>query len=273
MRRFLLITVSLLALVTPIPSKADLSLAGSTTIHPIVKLASEHFYHKTGIRVHSIGGGTEKGIQLLLDKQIDISMASRQIGPSDPKELVYYTIGHDGIAVIVNTINPLSKLSHKQVAEIFSGKISNWKMLGGRDHKIIPIIKRRAHSTKKLFESFFSLQGKTPKSARVIGSNLEDIMYVAIDPYAIGYVSIGSAASAHNHGVHIKSIALDGIQATMASIAKDQYPLQRPLNLITVGKPQPKAKKFIQFLLGPEGQQIVRQEGFIPASHVKKDQQ
>ncbi len=254
---------------------ADVSLAGSSTIHPIIKQAAAIFQKETGIAVHSQGGGSSSGIRGATEGTVDIGMVSKKLDPSQTQALTSHTIGNDGIAIIVNTDNAITGLSRDQIVEIFSGRLANWKQLDFRDKKIILITKEQGRSTKQLFEEFFSLRGKIPESARAIGSNTEEIMFVASDPYAIGYVSIGSAETAHDHGVFIKPLALDGVAATIANVANGNYPLRRPLNLVTRGRPGEEAGQFIDFLLSPRGQEIVIKEGFIPVnlSNSKKARQ
>jgi phosphate transport system substrate-binding protein len=264
MRSFLITTTTAFVMLFCTPLWADITIAGSSTIHPIIKKASAIFYQQTRIKVHSLGGGSNIGIQKAKLGTADIGMVSRALNPSEEKLLTAHTIGTDGIALIVNTANTITDLSYAQVVEVFSGQITTWKSLSDRNKPIILIAKKQGRSTKKLFDKFFHLKDKIPSSARLIGSNAEAIMFVASDPYAVGYVSIGTAELANSQGIFIKPLALNGIKATITNVANGRYPLSRPLNLVTRGNPDTEASKFIKFLLSLEGQAILKSEGFTP---------
>jgi phosphate transport system substrate-binding protein len=246
-------TTTALVLLFCTPLWADITIAGSSTIHPIIKKASVVFYQQTKIKVDSLGGGSNSGIEGAMLGKVDIGMVSRALDPSEAKLLTAHTIGTDGIALIVNTANTVTDLSYAQVVGVFSGKTVTWKSLNNRDRPIILIAKKQGRSTKKLFDEFFHLKDKIPSSARLIGSNAEAIMFVASDPYAVGYVSIGTAEIAHSRGIFIKPLALNGIKATINNIANGRYSLSRPLNLVTQGNPGTEVNQFLKFLLSSEG--------------------
>lgn len=249
-----------------IPVSAEVTISGSSTVHPIVKKAMNVFKKQTGIDVQAKGGGSSVGINEAINGRANIGMVSRVLTSEEQKHLDTHTIAQDGIAVIVNTANPISGLSHSEVVKIFSGEITNWETLNGFDKDITLIAKEEGRSTKLLFEEYFSLAGKMPSSARLIGSNAEDIMFVASDPYAIGYVSIGSAETANKQGIYIKPVQLDEVDASIANVANRTYLLRRPLNLVTRDSPQDDTKRFIEFILSKQGQELVKSMGFIPVN-------
>ena len=176
--------------------------------------------------------------------------------------------------------------------------IRDRKEIGGKDSPIILISKEEGRSTLDLFLKYFALEGKEvgegkkkvmvhrkipPKPAKdakpptaepfstvkaqLIGPNKEAIAALMTKPSAIAYVSVGTGQemAAKTKG-RIKLLDLDGVKATVANVASGKYPLRRPLNVMTKGKPTGLAKDFIDFLTGPEGQKIVSSQGFIPIS-------
>lgn len=242
--------------------RADIRVVGSSTILPIVKDAGKAFFRMTGIRVVTKGGGSSVGVKAALERTADVGMVSRALTSEEANNLQVHLIGHDGIAVILNTAIPFEEIAKQQVVNIFSGAITNWKTLGGKDMEITVIAKRAGRSTRWLFDHFFSLEKVVP-TAQLIGSNTEAIILVAGDPTAIGYVSIGSAEHAVQLGLHLKLLPLDGIAATTENVATEKYPLRRPLNLVTLGKPAKDARRFIEFLRNEQGQEFVQKNHFV----------
>lgn len=254
-------------------ASADVRVVGSSTILPIVKQAARIFTAETGILVHPRGGGSSAGVHGSLNRMAEIGMVSRALNPEEAKRLTALTIGWDGIAVIVNNRNPIQDISREQVIGVFSGKIQDWQDLGSCECKIVPVVKHQGRATRELFDRFFGLQEiKPPQQAHIIGSNAEAMVFVAADPMAIGYVSVGSVERAQALGARIKGLTLNGIATTMANVVSGTYPLTRPLNLIVQGKPNRQAQRFIDFMLSPRGQNVVREQGFHPVGEPANSQ-
>jgi phosphate transport system substrate-binding protein len=216
----------------------------------------------TGIPIVFKGGGSKAGVTAALEGRADIGMVSRPLTHEEASRLQAHLIGHDGIAVILNATIPLNEISRQQIVAIFSGTITNWKAFGGKNMEITVIAKENGRSTRRLFDEFFFLE-KIVSTAQIIGSNTEAIILVAGDPSAIGYVSIGSAEHAVDLGLKLKLLPLDGMSANSENVANEKYPLRRPLNLVTLGKPGKNASRFIRFLMGEKGQEFVQKNHFI----------
>lgn len=246
-----------------IAQKLDIKSVGSTTIQPVVRAASRPFKKLSGIRVSSKGGGSSLGVKSTADGSAEIGMVSRKLKNSEPKDLVVTKIGIDGIAVIVNKENSVANFSKNQIVDIYTGEIKNWKDVGGADLSINLGSKAEGHSTKELFEKFFGILGKVDASAQMIESNQEVIAFVAGDPSAVGYVSIGTAEAHIGDGENIKMPALEGVTSSIDTVKDNTYPLTRPLNLVTKGVPAGAAKEFIDFLLSDEGQKIIVENEFV----------
>lgn len=264
MKRQFISGVSLLcAGLMTIGNAGEIKLAGSSTIQPVVKEAGKAFETANpGVTVSVKGGGSSAGVKAALDGTADIGTVSRALHADESAALTAYTIGHDGIALIVHGSNPLVELTKAQVVAIFSGAVTQWKAVGGTDQAILVVGKMEGRSTKELFEEHFGLKGKV-KAAHEIGANAEAITLVAGDPTAIAYVSVGSAEKAVQQGIKLKLLTLDGVTASSATVAKHTYPLTRPLNLATKGAATDAAKQFIDFMLSPAGQAIVEKNDFV----------
>ena len=243
-----------------------LVLTGSTTVLPIAQLCAEKFMDQhPDVNISVRGGGSGVGIAALIDGTCDIAMASR---PMKTKELksargkginpLATVIAKDGIAIIVHPSNPLSEITLAQLKDIYTGKISNWKDVGGKPGKIVVISRDVASGTFEVFKKIVLKGAKTRADALMLASNKAVATTVEKTPGAIGYVGLGYISS------KVKALAVDGVEPTKETVVSGKYKLARPLYLYTDGKPTGLAKEFIDFVLSPEGQEIVDKIGFVP---------
>lgn len=254
------------AVAAPETIERTLTLAGSSTIQPIMESAAAAWEKShPGDTVQVQGGGSGVGVSAAQSGLADIGMVSRSLKPEE-SALTATAFARDGIAIIVHATHPLSAISHAQVVGIYDGTTTAWDALGAQGAPITLISKEAGRSTLELFEHHFDLKGKIAPSAVIIGPNGQAITTTAGDPNAISYVSIGSAAVAESQGTPIKRLTLDGVAASVENVGNGTYPLCRPLNLVTKGQPTGLAAEFIGFVLSPEGQAIVAKEDFIPLS-------
>jgi len=256
-------------MVTPEMAFAErktLVLTGSTTVLPIAQLCAEKFMDQhPDVNISVRGGGSGVGIAALIDGTCDIAMASR---PMKTKELksargkginpLATVIAKDGIAIIVHPSNPLSEITLAQLKDIYTGKISNWKDVGGKPGKIVVISRDVASGTFEVFKKIVLKGAKTRADALMLASNKAVATTVEKTPGAIGYVGLGYISS------KVKALAVDGVEPTKETVVSGKYKLARPLYLYTDGKPTGLAKEFIDFVLSPGGQEIVDKIGFVP---------
>ena len=246
--------------------RRTLVLTGSTTVLPIAQLCAEKFMDQhPDVNISVRGGGSGVGIAALIDGTCDIAMASR---PMKTKELksargkginpLATVIAKDGIAIIVHPSNPLSEITLAQLKDIYTGKISNWKDVGGKPGKIVVISRDVASGTFEVFKKIVLKGAKTRADALMLASNKAVATTVEKTPGAIGYVGLGYISS------KVKALAVDGVEPTKETVVSGKYKLARPLYLYTDGKPTGLAKEFIDFVLSPEGQKIVDKIGFVP---------
>lgn len=264
----------LLLACSPLPDQGArpvrLTLAGSSTVQPVAEIAGQAFEAlNPDARIDVQGGGSAAGIASARSGLADIGTVSRGLKP-DERDLTATTIGLDGIALIVHAGNPMTAITRQQVVAIYTGEATSWSTFGGVDHAITVVNKEDGRSTLELFEGFFGLKDKIVASAVVIGPNGQAISTVAGNPDAIAYVSVGSASVAEEQGAPIHRLSLDGIEAAVENVGNGSYPLMRPLNLVTRGPPAGAAKAFVDFVLSPEGQAIVRKEDFVPVGRAPR---
>jgi len=241
-------------------------IAGSTTVLPIAQAAAETFMRQnaeTNITVR--GGGSGVGIASFIDGTCDIANSSRAIkieeiekatiNRRDPKA---HVIAMDGIVVVVNSANPVSGLTKKQVKEIYTGKISNWSGVGGNSGKIVVISRDSSSGTFEAFGALVLEGQKVRPDALMQASNQAIASTVARTPGAIGYVGLGYVSS------EVKGLLIDGVAASKETVLTNKYSIGRPLFMYTDGKPTGVVRDFIDFVMSSEGQKIVDEQGFVP---------
>lgn len=243
----------------------DIIIKGSTTVLPIAQVAAEEFMERNpGIKISVQGGGSGVGIASLLDKTTDIADSSRKIKPEEidkakaagvnPHEIV---IALDGIAVIVHPTNRLNNLTRAQIKDIYTGKVSNWKEIGGPDAKIVAVSRDTSSGTYEAFETLAINKEKVRPDALTTASNQAVAQTVAQTPGAIGYVGHGYLSN------KVKDLTVDGVKCTKQTIQSGKYPLARELYMYTNGKPSGNVARFVDFVLSKEGQRLVEEEGFV----------
>jgi phosphate transport system substrate-binding protein len=161
--------------------------------------------------------------------------------------------------VAVNPKNRVSGLTSDQVKDIFVGKITNWKDVGG-DHAPIHLFTRdEASGTREVFWEKLLQKGQVASSANVVPSNGAMKVALSQDPLAIGYLSIGHVDAT------VKALKLDGVEPSQENATNGTYKVTRKLYMNTKGDPSPLAKAFIDYISGPDGQEIVKKHGYIPS--------
>lgn len=237
-------------------------VAGSTSVQPLaVELAQAFEENNPDIKVDVAGGGSSAGIKAAKDKTANIGTSSRELKPEEKASGLKETvIAKDGIAVIVNPNNPITDLSIEQIKKIYTGEIKNWKELGGKDARITVVNRDEASGTRGAFEEIVLASSAKFISDAVIQSTTGAVRTtVTQDENAIGYISIGAVDKS------VKPVKVGGIEATEQNVIKDRYKISRPFLFLTNGNPDQAAQSFIDFVLSPEGQEIVGEE-FVPVN-------
>ncbi|MEC4673743.1 MAG: phosphate ABC transporter substrate-binding protein [Nitrospirota bacterium] len=218
-----------------------------------------------GIRVDVQTGGSSRGMKEARSGLADIGMASRALAEIE-QDLIGIPVARDGISIILHASNTISSLSEEEIIAIFTGKITNWKSLGGPDAKIVVVNKAEGRATLELFLQYFHLDHDAIQADVIIGENEQGIKTVAGNSHAIAYVSIGTAEYDATHGIPIRLLPLNDIPASMASLQSGAFPLSRPLTLITTQSPSPLAKRFLNFARSTQVHDIITKHYFTPAS-------
>ncbi len=246
--------------------KTTLILTGSSTIAPVAAEIGKRFETlHPGVRVDVQTGGSSRGIADSREGVADIGMASRAL-KEEEGDLLAFTIARDGVCLIAHRDNPVTALTDEQVVAIYTGQITNWQEVGGRDASIVVANKAEGRATLEVFLHYFKLKNSQIKAHTVIGDNEQGIKFVSGNRNAIGYVSIGTAEYDATHGISIKLLPVGGVDASIANVRSGAFPMSRPLNLVTRTQPEGLAKEFIELARSREVHDLVRNQYFVPIS-------
>ena len=247
-------------------ARSQITITGSSTLAPLVSEMAK-LYEKTNkdTRIDVQSGGSSRGIADVRTGLANIGMVSRDL-KDDEKDLDSVIIARDGVCVIVNSKNPIKSLSDEQVVKIYTGQIKNWKDVGGADAPITVVNKAEGRSTLELFLLYFKLKNENIKASVVIGDNEQGIKTVAGNPNSIGYVSVGAAEYSAKNGTSIKSLPVNGIEASVANIEAGKFPLNRNLIVITKGNRTEKVSRIISFFNSKNVVSLIKDLYFVPTT-------
>ena len=243
-----------------------LLLTGSSTMAPLMKEIGKRFQSlHAGVQVEVQAGGSGRGINDARLGKADIGMASRALTDKE-RDLYAFPIARDGVCVIIHMNNRVKALSDSQVADIFTGRTSNWKKVGGPEAPIIVLAAAERYSSTELFTHYFGLKYSDVKAHQTVGDNPTRIRAVVENPRSICYVSIGEAEREARAGAPIKLLPVDGVAATSRNVATSNFPISRPLTLVTKNLPAGLVKEFIEFSLSSQVFDLIPAFDFIPYS-------
>ncbi len=269
-----MLSLALLLSLWGLPAKADglaifagksgkIDIAGGTAHIPVMQEAAKRIMRAhPAIRITIAGGGSGVGVQKVGEGLVAIGNTGRALTAAEVAKygLKSYPFAIDGVAVVLHPNNPVSALTHQQVQEIFAGRITNWKQLGGRDAAIHPYTRDEASGTREVFWEILLKKGPLARGANVVASNGAMKTAIAGDPSGIGYVSIGHIDRT------VKAPSLDGVHPSQENAETGKYPVIRKLYMNTKGDAKGVVADFIRYIQGPEGAAITASHGFIPTT-------
>lgn len=239
--------------------KDSLNIAGGTAHIKCEKEAIKNIMSKyPDISITIAGGGSGLGIKQVSSKMIDLANSGRTPTQEEIKngDLKLYRFAIDGIGIVVNKSNPLSNVTTKQLQDIFSGKITNFKELGFEDSVINLYSRDESSATREVFWEQALEKSNISSTARVVSSNAAMKTIIEQDKNAIGIISLGLVND------KIKLLNLNGVTPSIKSINDKSYKVARALYLLSSGEPKPLAKAFINYMRSESGAKIVTKDGF-----------
>ncbi|MGE4442614.1 MAG: phosphate ABC transporter substrate-binding protein [Desulfomicrobium sp.] len=238
-----------------------IDIAGGTAHIPVMTEAAKRIMTvNPDIRINVEGGGTGVGVQKAGEGLVDIGNTGRALSEDEVAKygLVSFAFAVDGVTVILNPANGVKDLSAAQVQDIFAGKVTNWKDVGGADAAITLYSRDEASGTREVFWGKMLKKGAIADNANIVASNGAMKVAVAQDANAIGYMSIGFVDGS------VKAPTLEGIEPSQDNAKSGAYKVARKLYMNTKGEPQGLTKLFIDYVTSPECTDIIAKAGYIP---------
>jgi len=268
------LTVFALTLVTVFNAgfAQSFKIKGSDTCLPLIQKESENYMKKnSGASITVVGGGSGVGISALISGTTDVAMASRKVKMDEKlkmqdagkayKEVVF---AKDAISVVVHPENKISQLTREQLEGIFTGKIKNWKEVGGEDLAIVVYSRETSSGTYEFFKEHVMKQKNYASTALLMPATGAIIQSVSQTKGAVGYVGLAYV----DKSVKALKVSYDGgktfVTPSLETAMNNTYPVTRPLQLYYLTSSEKTVAPYIQYLLSAEGQKTVQTEGYVP---------
>ncbi len=264
-----LFCLAILAILGSTLVAADLiNITGSTTVFPITEKCAQIFEDENpGVEIELASTGSSVGISSIIDGTTDVGNASRaakkiEIDKARSKGIDLHgtVVALDGVAVVVHPNNKVNTLSLQQLKDIYTGKITSWKEVGGADKPILVISRDPSSGTFEVFNHIVLKDEELTLTAILVQGNQSVADAVAMTESAIGYIGIGFLQS------HLKALSIEKVEPSSQTISSGEYALSRKLYMYTNGKPRGHIGDFVRFVLSERGQAIVKDTGFLPVN-------
>ena len=260
-----------------VSQRAIQNKGSDTLVNVALAWAETYTKQHPDISIAVTGGGSGTGIASLINGTVDIANASRQMKPEEREaaldngiEPVEFVVAIDAIAVVVHPSNPVDRLTIEQLSDIYTGEITNWKEVGGRDAEIILLSRETNSGTHVYFLEEVVRKGAgrenvifAPRTL-LMPSSFGITSEIRRNPHAIGYDGLGYVTE------HEKVLAVGPdesspyVHPTVETGADGSYPIARPLYMYTAGEPQGIIADYLDWVRSSEGQEIVARLGFVP---------
>ena len=264
-------TVLSLAVASPAMA-GQLVINGSTTVLPVMQKAGEAFMAShPDIQLSISGGGSGNGIKALMEGQCNIAMSSRDMKDKEKEACkakninpVRTTIAVDAIVPVVNPGNPLKEITSEQLKDIYAGKITNWKEVGGKDGKIVVVSRDSSSGTFECWNELIMKKERVAPSALMQASNGAVVQAVAKNPNAIGYASLSAVEGQEG----IKAITVGGVACTEETVKDGTYEIQRPFVFVTKEGTElsEAAQAFFDFATSADASELISGAGAVPVA-------
>lgn len=238
-----------------------LLIGGASAMYDLNVALGKEFEKRSGVKVIVERGGSLQGLLAAKRHAIDIAAMARDLEGSEAEPQAHnHLIARDAIAVVVNAVNPVRQLRQEVVRDVLTGKIDNWKTLGGPDSPIDVVMRPREYATTRYVSEVVLAGADLTLKAHFAKSRDELLAYIRQHPTAIACVATDDGGLPAD----IPSLEIDGIPITRETILSGRYPFERSLYLMTFGTVRQQALDFIALAESPAGQAIVDRAGFLP---------
>jgi phosphate transport system substrate-binding protein len=254
------------------PERRSVTVKGSDTMVILAQSWAENYMNEhSGQTIQVTGGGSGVGIAALINGGTDICNASRpmkavekeQVRSRHGKDVSEIPVALDGVAIYVSESNPVQSLTEPQLKGIYTGKITNWREVGGNDARIVAYGRENSSGTYQFFKEHVLDNEDFAREIQTLPGTGAIVNAVSKDAASIGYGGIAYAS-----GIRVVPVRRDeksdAVMPSLATVKSGEYPLSRNLFFYTVGAPVGDVKAFVDWVLGPEGQKLCEKVGYYP---------
>ncbi len=244
--------------------KGKLLLTGSSTMAPLITHMEQRYRQShpfVQITVHGISSA--RGISDTRNGLNSIGMVSRALRENE-NDLRTFPVGQDGVCFITSNDSNLKSLTRRQLADIFTGRVTNWKEVGGDDAPISVVLRDEGGASTKLVAEYLSVRISDLHGIVIPAENSVTMRVVGHNPHAVSYVSFAELNKHDKARYSVRLLPADGVMPSRATINNGTYPLARVLNLVVKGRPSRLAMDFIRFATSPRVADILVADGFMP---------
>ena len=236
------------------------TISGSTSVGPLAEKLAMKYEEENDVKIEVNQIGSSAGITNAISGVSQIGMSSRDLKQEEKdSNLQELIIAYDGIVVVAHPSNPVKDLTMEQVKQIFTGEITNWKEVGGKDMEIVVVSREDGSGSRDAFQEIVGYEsGQLIKNAIVASGNGNIKTTVAMNKHAIGFISFEYVDES------VSTMDINGVQAKAENVLAGQYELSRPFLFVHKEDVPESAKQFMEFILTPEGQKVVESAGAIP---------
>ena len=236
------------------------TISGSTSVGPLAEKLAMKYQEENDVKIEVNQIGSSAGITNAISGVSQIGMSSRDLKQEEKdSNLQELIIAYDGIVVVAHPSNPVKDLTMEQVKQIFTGEITNWKEVGGKDMEIVVVSREDGSGSRDAFQEIVGYEsGQLIKNAIVASGNGNIKTTVAMNKHAIGFISFEYIDES------ISPMAINGVAAKAENVLAGTYELSRPFLFVHKEDVPEAAKQFMEFILTPEGQKVVESAGAIP---------
>ena len=245
------------------PPSRPIVVSGSSTVHPLVTDIARRFERvNPGIRIEVHSGGSGRGIADLRGDATDIAMVSRPLAENE-RDLFAFPLCRDGAVIVVHRSNPLQRLSSRQLAELLTGGITDWKQLGARAGPVRLAWRSEGQAIPDLLLQHLKLKPEQIRSHATFFENSDAVKFAASDRDAITVAAFGVAERTARSGAAVKLLAYEGVTPTVQTVRDHTYALSRPLLLVTRSVPTGAPKRFIDYAVSRAVNDLHEKHGFV----------
>lgn len=240
--------------------KQTISISGSTSVGPLTEKLAMKYEETESVKIEVNQIGSSAGITNATNGVSEIGMSSRDLKDEEAAQLEEIIIAYDGIVIVTHPSNKVENLTMEQVKQIFTGKVKNWKELGGEDLEIVVVSREDGSGSRDAFQEIVGYSsGELIRNAIVASGNGNIKTTVATNKHAVGFISFEYIDET------IYPMKINGVEPTAQNVLDQKYSLSRPfLFVYKEGELTAAGQQFIDYILNPKGQEIVSEAGAIP---------